>query len=108
MCRKSDGWDNSLTESFFNGLKNERYHGTRCATHRGRLRLVGAHCHLLQPETPDGHLPSTQRDDDRFSVWDRYSGSRNPTRWLSAPLIAAPNKFVTVIHSREQPLRGSL
>lgn len=29
MSRKGDGWDNALTESFFNTLKSERVHATR-------------------------------------------------------------------------------
>jgi putative transposase len=29
MRRKGNGWDNALTESFFNSDKNERVHGTR-------------------------------------------------------------------------------
>jgi putative transposase len=32
MSRKGNCRDNAPTESFFNSLKNERVHGTRCAT----------------------------------------------------------------------------
>jgi len=32
MSRKGNCWDNALTESFFNSLKNERVHGSRYAT----------------------------------------------------------------------------
>lgn len=32
MSRKGSCWDNAPSESFFNSLKNERVHGTGCAT----------------------------------------------------------------------------
>jgi len=32
MSRKGNCWDNAPTESFCNSLKNERVHGTTCAT----------------------------------------------------------------------------
>ena len=32
MSHKGSCWDNAPTESFFNSMKNERVHGTRCAT----------------------------------------------------------------------------
>jgi putative transposase len=32
MSRKSECWNNALTESFFNILKNERGHGVPCGT----------------------------------------------------------------------------
>ena len=34
MSRKGDGWDNALTESFFNTLKSERVHATRYQMHQ--------------------------------------------------------------------------
>lgn len=34
MSRKGNCWDNALTESFFNSLKNERVHATRNRTHQ--------------------------------------------------------------------------
>ncbi|GAB6852719.1 hypothetical protein JCM10599A_65230 [Paraburkholderia kururiensis] len=34
MSRKGNCWDNAPTESFFNGVKNERVHATRYQTHQ--------------------------------------------------------------------------
>ena len=33
MSPKGNCWDNAPTESWFNSVKNERYHGVRYATH---------------------------------------------------------------------------
>ena len=56
MSRKGNCWDNAPSESFFISLKNERVHGTCCATPQGAITdLFDYYRGVLQPESPSLH-----------------------------------------------------